>query len=128
MLRFLLPLALIAVIGCGGDESGLIPVTGTVKYADGSNIAFENGTVIFTPTAAGKPANGAVDKDGSFAMTTTNPGDGVQAGQYKVVLQLWKSYRDQSLAIPAKYGEPATTPLEATVDDDHTHFEFVVEK
>jgi hypothetical protein len=36
--------------------------------------------------------------------------------------------RDQVLAVPDQYGDVATTPLEATVDADHTHFEFTVEK
>jgi hypothetical protein len=30
--------------------------------------------------------------------------------------------------VPQKYGDASTTPLEATVDADHTHFDFVVEK
>jgi hypothetical protein len=61
-------------------------------------------------------------------MMTEKPGDGVKPGNYKVVLQLWKNYRAGTLAVPEEYGKPETTPLEATVDEDHTHFDFVVEK
>jgi hypothetical protein len=115
------------VAGCGaGDE--LVQVTGTVKNADGSVIQHESGQVLFQPTEAGQPASGGVEPDGSFTMMTEKPGDGVKPGHYKVVLQIWKSYRDHTLAVPNQYGDAGTTPLEATVDDDHTHFDFVVEK
>jgi hypothetical protein len=45
-----------------------------------------------------------------------------------VILEIWKRYRDQESVVPEKFGAAATTPLEATVDADHTHFEFTVEK
>jgi hypothetical protein len=118
---------LILAIGCGGGEE-LIPVTGTVKNADGSALRFESGLVVFMPEAGGRSANGSVEKDGSFSMTTVEPGDGVKPGKYKVVLQIWKSYRDQTLAVPEKYGDAATTPLEVTVDADQDEFDFEVEK
>jgi hypothetical protein len=121
-------LTLAAIAGCRGGEGELIPVTGTVKYADGSAIKFENGAVLFQPESPGDHANGAVEPDGSFTMMTKKPGDGVKPGKYKVVLQLWKSYRDQTLAVPEKYGDAATTPLEVTVDADHDEFDFEVEK
>ncbi|MBA4105556.1 MAG: hypothetical protein C0485_07335 [Pirellula sp.] len=114
-------------IGCGGADA-LVPVSGTVKNADGAPLVFESGTIIFQPTAAGRAANGAVDKSGAFEMTTATPGDGVQPGTYKVVLQLWKNYRDQVLAVPKTYGDVSTTPLEVTVDVDHDHFDLSIEK
>ena len=116
-------------VGCGRAGDGdLLPVAGTVKNADGSVIACESGTVNFQPTAGGKSASGALDKDGSFTLTTATPGDGVKPGSYKVTVQAWADYRAQKLAVPAKYGDASMTPLEATVDADHTHFDFVVEK
>jgi hypothetical protein len=113
-------------VGCGGGDDS-IAVTGTVKMADGSPIKCENGMVIFQPAGSGQAASGSVDQDGSFTMMTKVQGDGVKPGQYKVVLQLWKSYRAGTLAVPKKYGDAATTPLEATVDADHAHFDFKVE-
>jgi hypothetical protein len=59
---------------------------------------------------------------------TTKPGDGVRPGNYKVVIQAWENYRENKLAVPENYGDAIKTPLEATVDSDHSHFEFVVEK
>jgi hypothetical protein len=121
-------LALVASLGCGGSSDELIPVSGTVKFADGSPASFESGRVVFEPVAGGPSASGSVEQDGTFAMMTATPGDGVKPGQYKVVVQLWTNYRDQKLAVPDKYGDASTTPLEATVDEDHTHFDLTVEK
>jgi hypothetical protein len=121
-------LAAILALGCGGSDSELLPVTGTVKKADGSAVAADQGgKVLFMPDGSGTAATGDVNEDGSFTMMTQTPGDGVHPGSYKVVLQLWKDYRAGTLAIPEKYGDAATTPLTATVDPDNTHFDFVVE-
>jgi ABC-type oligopeptide transport system substrate-binding subunit len=66
--------------------------------------------------------------DGTFTMMTRQPGDGVAPGTYKVLVQLLESYRSGKNAMPERYSDPATTPLEATVDSDHTEFEFTLEK
>jgi hypothetical protein len=131
MARWLLVIAAALAAGCGGGD-GALQVTGVVTNADGTPIQGEGGMVLFQPvttgeSASGKHATGGVQPDGTFTMMTRTPGDGMQPGQYKVVLQLWKNYSKQVLAVPKKYGDPATTPLEATVDGDHTHFEFKVE-
>jgi hypothetical protein len=120
------PLAVVLVIGCGGDET--LPVTGTIKDKDGTVVAAQQGgKVLFMPIEAGKAATGSVEADGTFTMMTESPGDGMQPGKYKVVLQLWKDYRAGTLAVPDTYGDAATTPLEATVDADNNHFDFVIE-
>lgn len=125
----LLPLAAVLVIGCGGGGDEMLPVTGTVKNADGSVVTAEDGgQVLFNPNGSGAPATGSIAKDGSFTMMTQTPGDGMKPGKYKVVLQLWKDYRAGTLAVPDKYGDAAMTPLEATVDADNNHFDFVIEK
>jgi hypothetical protein len=126
MSRWLLMIAAALMAGCGGGDEA-IQVTGVVLNADGSPIACESGTVLFQPAASGQNATGSVAADGTFTMMTKVQGDGVKPGQYKVVLQLWKNYREGALAVPKKYGDVTTTPLEATVDEDHTHFEFKVE-
>jgi hypothetical protein len=129
-LKFVLcvaALAAVLIIGC--DDSGEpLQVTGTLKSADGAAITGEpGGKVLFMPNGSGKAAAGAVEPDGAFTMFTEKPGDGMEPGNYKVVLQIWKDYRAGTLAVPQKYGGASTTPLEATVDADHTHFDFVVE-
>jgi hypothetical protein len=116
-------------IGCGGSDREMLQVAGAVKNADGSAIAAEQGgKILFVPDGSGAAAAGAVEQDGSFTMMTNEPGDGVQPGTYKVVLQVWKDYRAGTLAVPQKYGDAATTPLTATVSPEQTHFDFVVER
>lgn len=117
----------LVALGCGGTDT-LTSVTGTIKGSDGALIAHESGTITFYPVGPEKPASGTVDQSGAFTMMTKSPNDGVQPGKYKVVVQLWKSYRDLVPAIPAAYGEASTTPLEVTVDADHNHFDFSIEK
>ena len=65
--------------GCGSTSS----VSGTVTL-DGKPLA--DATVQFVPDGAGKDATGQTDKNGYFSMSTFNPGDGVVAGKYKVVI------------------------------------------
>lgn len=126
MLRWMAVLSLSALsCGCGGSE-GRLAVGGTVKLADGSVPKGETAQIWFEPVAEGRAASGAIESDGSFTMMTQSPGDGVAPGQYKVVLKVWKDYRRQIPAVPKNYTDASTTPLEATVDDDNVHFEFVV--
>jgi hypothetical protein len=126
-LRSMCVLATLLLVGCGGDAK-MLPVSGTVKYADGSIPKGETARVVFQPSDDGRPATGTIGDDGAFEMMTETPGDGALPGNYKVVLEIWKSYRDQESVVPEEYGDAATTPLEATVDADHTHFEFTVER
>jgi hypothetical protein len=120
--------AIAALCGCQADPDALIPVSGSVKYSDGSVPSGESAVIWFEPVAGGNPASGNLDSDGSFELTTSSPGDGVRAGTYKVVLKILRDYRAQISAVPENYGDAATTPLEATVDADHTQFEFTVDK
>jgi hypothetical protein len=116
-------------LGCEDSKGNLLTVTGTVRFADGSPIvADQGGMILFMPDGGGKTPTGEVQADGAFTMMTEKPGDGVKPGKYKVVLQLWQDYRAGKLAVPAKYGDHTQTPLEVTVDADHTHFDLKVEK
>jgi len=126
MFRWIAVLSLSALCcGCGGSD-GRLAVGGTVKHADGSIPKGETAQIWFEPVAEGRAASGAIENDGSFTMMTQSPGDGVAPGHYKVVLKVWKDYRRQIPAVPQRYTDASTTPLEATVDDDNVKFDFVV--
>jgi hypothetical protein len=113
-------------VGCGNSGDGLLAVDGTVKNADGTPVTGEIALVVFHSTD-GKSASAAIQPDGSFEAMTKTPGDGMRPGDYKVVLNVLKDYRMHVLGVPKVYSEASTTPLSATVDADHTHFDFVVE-
>lgn len=134
MIRQLLITA-VAAIGaifvCGCNNSGLISVSGTVQYPDGTPVTGEAATVIFQPENGNSPAksaSGEIAEDGSFALVTAATGDGAYPGTYKVVLKVWADYRTQKLAIPSTYSEARTTPLDAIVDKSNRKFDFIVEK
>jgi hypothetical protein len=128
MSKILLILSfLCAAVGCADSDESL-QVTGTVKLADGSPVTGESGTVAFHPAGEGQAASGAIQPDGSFEAMTKRPGDGMQPGDYKVTLHVFKNYREQTLAVPERYADETATPLTATVDADNTHFDFIVER
>jgi hypothetical protein len=122
-------LALGLVAGCGGAAGEFVQVSGTVKYADGTPVTGQTAKAVFLPKSPeGRAASGTIEPDGSFKAMTEKPGDGMKPGAYTVVLDVFKDYRAGIRAVPKKYGDASTTPLEATVDADHTSFDFVVEK
>ena len=124
---------LVLLAGCSGKDSPTLRVTGTVKYADGEAVQGEMANIVFQPDqAAGqvpaKSATGVIEPDGSFELMTQSPGDGAYPGGYKVVLQVWENYREQTPGVPSQYTSAATTPLQATVSADSRTFDFVVER
>lgn len=82
-------LVLVAVVGCG-SESGRVPIhptKGTVTAADG---APAEGALVFlhpvTPNGGPNRPNGRVAADGSFTVTSYEPGDGAPAGDYDMTI------------------------------------------
>lgn len=74
--------ALAAGAGCGRPRP--VPVKGTVTL-DGKPLS--GATVAFSPLdPAGHAATGATADDGSFRLTTYEPGDGALPGEYKVIV------------------------------------------
>jgi hypothetical protein len=134
-LTFLVcPFATMLVGGCAGADAPR-PVSGTVKFSDGTVPQGEIAMIRFDPVSEPKagrqqqPASAPIQPDGSFALTTTQQGDGAVPGQYKVVLAVFKKHESPESPVPKKYHRPDTTPLEATVEagGDNT-FDFVVER
>ncbi len=78
--------------GCGGGSglklekvSGMVTLEGT---------PLTKGSVQFTPDSGkgtrGPMVLGEIGPDGKFVLTTTKPGDGAQAGFYKVSINCWE--------------------------------------
>ncbi|MBY0457505.1 MAG: carboxypeptidase-like regulatory domain-containing protein, partial [Gemmataceae bacterium] len=75
-----LALAALTATGCG---TTLQPAGGQV-LVDG--VPVKEGTVMFYPTAKGRPATARIGEDGSFVLSYEKPGDGLPPGEYKVVI------------------------------------------
>ena len=64
---------------------------------------------------AGQPAVGPIKPDGSYELTTDNPGDGAIIGEHKVAVVSVDNSAAKKSVIPEKYSTPNTTPLTKTV-------------
>lgn len=117
-----LGLFVLCIAGCGGD-SNLTKVSGTVTM-DGEPVG--PGTVAFAPVdPTGVLASGNVDEEGKFVMSTSNPGDGVRPGEYRVSITIVKepAHGDArgniipaTYLTPERYMNPATSGFTATVE------------
>ncbi len=130
-----------ALIGCSSEITyDVVPVSGTVKFADGSVPTGEIATISFHPDAAGLPdgtfkaqpsATGDLQKDGSFQLTTFGQ-PGAVVGHHKVVITIIAKYpgdpATSPLVISPKYSSAENTTLEAEVTADTSFFELTVEK
>jgi hypothetical protein len=82
-------LSLLAVVlagGCGrSGKPHTVAVKGTVSY---KGKPLTTGKVIFAPVdpQKGRPGEGWIGGDGSFAISTFDPGDGVVPGDYIVMI------------------------------------------
>jgi hypothetical protein len=124
-------LVVITLMGCGkGPE--YVPVTGTVKYSDGTVPKGDAPAITFQPVEAGpgkKGASGTIAEGGTFSLQTVKPGDGAQPGDYKVTVHVMQGYPRGKQMVAAIYTKPDTTPLSATVKPSgENHFDFTVER
>jgi len=79
--KFVAAVLVACVTGCGG---AMQPVRGKVTLPDGKPAA--NSQVVFEGPIGGKviSARGDVQADGSFELSTVQPGDGAPVGKYRV--------------------------------------------
>jgi hypothetical protein len=131
---------LLLLAGCGGgNQLELIPVRGTVTY---NGKPLSRGVVNYVPTkaGAGRSANGPIQADGTFVMTTQKRDDGVARGTYNIVIysdeeapirtrEEIESQRGPTakpkLLIPEKYVSLETSGLSDVVDDNHSGFKKI---
>jgi hypothetical protein len=119
------------LLGCGDAGPKVYPVTGTVKYEDGSVPVGEIVEVHFQPSGskpATNPATGAIQPDGSFRLSTFGPEDGALPGEYKVTFNILKAYIGAESLVAPEYADVARTPVTAQVKPGRNTFDFVVKK
>lgn len=123
--RVWLALALAAIAGGCGDQEKTHTVRGKVTLKDGSPLT--KGVVVFESDEY--EAFGDIQEDGSYELTSYEPGDGIPKGTYRVRLEVrgdGSAIEEESpdaptrLPVPEKYESGATSGLECVVDGDRT--------
>jgi hypothetical protein len=149
ILSALLVAAVASVSGCGrSDAVAVYKVTGTIKL-NGEPMK-GGGAIAFMPPdgMAGKAAGGEIKPDGTYTVTTYEPGDGSMAGEFRVVITQTTVEEPESgidgsgerikkpiqlvtppFHIPAIYGDLMKSPLTAKVEaKDANQIDFDLKK
>ncbi len=114
---------LLTVLGCGPNHPKTYPVQGRVFFDDGRNV--EQGSVEFRLDSESDSqrtvARGKINPDGSFSLSTFEPGDGALPGKYKVIVQQmviaegFKKGHQHGPRVPSRYAEYGNSGLTAEV-------------
>ncbi|MEO2047555.1 MAG: hypothetical protein ABGX16_13395 [Pirellulales bacterium] len=122
---------LAAFVGCG-KANPYLPVTGVVKFDDGTVPKGDISSITFQPTSGGldsKGAQGTIEADGSFQLHSERPGDGAKPGSYAVTVHIMVGYPKGKSVVPLRYTDPRKTPFSAEVTaDGENQFSFTIEK
>jgi hypothetical protein len=111
---------------CSGCGNGFVPVGGKVTFEDGSPLT-KGGISFSTQTYM---ADGVIQPDGSYVLTSLKPGDGLPPGNYKVIIgaaDVDEKERTVYLVDPI-FSDVTKTPLTAEVTPNQKTFDFKVTK
>lgn len=125
---------LFLLTGCGSSNPATYPVNGKVSY---NGKAVKNGIIMFVPDGEGNAANGNLEADGSYKLTTFAANDGARPGKYKVSIQVFpgegeggglpgQEFAGMKPPIPPKYGQPTTSGLTAEVKEGENPLDFAL--
>lgn len=126
----LVSLLVLVLFGAGCNQGPRLAKVSGVVLLDGKPI--EGASVLFTPEAGGRPADGVTDKEGKFTLQTFEPGDGALVGKHKVAVVGMRMTGIQATAdglsgevdtskvrevwfVPKKYSTPETSGIEVEV-------------
>ncbi|MFN3190559.1 MAG: hypothetical protein ACE361_08550 [Aureliella sp.] len=122
---------LLALAGCSG-KLRTYPVEGKVQFEGGRPVVV--GIVELQSIEHKINARGDINRDGTFTLTTFEPGDGAVAGKHKcVVLQMvvaenLKRHRHSNIGVvDRRYASYATSGLEIEISPDGPNNELVIE-
>ncbi len=112
-------IVLLAGSGCGSQSNQAVfsgktlPVKGIVTY---KGKPLTRGTVRFEPDA-GREAQGKIGPDGTFTLTTFQPGDGAQPGIHRVAV-----FTSRKREIPSRYSNFSLSGIEMEVLADRAEY------
>ena len=109
--------------GCGSDNSAIniamkpVPVKGTVTL---KGKPLTQGTIRFEPDSGGREAQGDIQPDGSFVLTTFDAKDGAVEGEHRVaVMGAGGGKKDP---VPLKYHNYSSSGIVVEVSADKTDY------
>lgn len=119
--------------GCGVDEAPrpeTVPVKGKVMFR---GEPLTKGRISFYPNE-GQPAVGAIQPDGTFALSTFEDGDGAVPGHHRVLVSATDGdpslipgspgYKEPKSLVPKRYMSMTDSGLEADVSRERREFTF----
>lgn len=124
-------------LAAGCNRSGVYPVEGQVNWKDGSPAKELSGSLIFFNLAdKDTSAQGRIQADGSFRVTTNKPDDGALVGEHVVtIIEVGRQSvggAESGALVPAKvdtkYMTPGTSDLRATVKPQTNKITLTVER
>jgi hypothetical protein len=126
MLKHYFLFVLLLCFAVSGCSNGFVPVHGKVTFEDGSPLT-QGGIAFSTATFM---ADGKIQPDGTFTLTSLKQGDGLPVGNYTVTIsasEVDAKERTTYLVDPV-FGDVTTTPLTAEVSANQKIFDFKVSK
>lgn len=127
-------IAVIPMIGC--DSSGNSTVTGTITTTDGQVVS--GGRITFTSVSPPISASSRIAPDGSYELSSVEPGDGAPAGNYQVAIvskistaggdnRSGRSVATSKSLVHEKYADVQTSELTAEIKPGSNTIDFQVE-
>lgn len=112
--------AALAFAGCSSEtQVPVFPVSGKVSFQGKPPVGAQ---VILHSAGAGAVDGvvpvGTVQQDGSFTITSYEPGDGAPEGQYVALIRWFRLSKDGTPGpnvLPAKYASATATPVKVSV-------------
>jgi hypothetical protein len=111
----------VALSGCSEQRVPVYPVSGKITYKGQPPV----GASVVLHSLSGSDAKdvvpaGTVKDDGSFTVTSYDPGDGAPQGDYVATIE-WYRYQSElggagPNVIPSKYVSAKTSPVKLSVD------------
>jgi len=130
---------LLGAVGCNRGPH-TVPVSGRVTYEGepvGANPkAMFPASISFLPTQSGegaplRPASCVIDSEGKYELSSFSANDGVQPGEYNVVIvsilsgpTLLEPNKPEVWEIPQRYGRPGDSGLKVTIPDQRARLTF----
>lgn len=114
-------LAVVCLLSCWGCGSSAetrvlaptVPVKGKVTY---QGKPLTKGVISFEPKTNGRTAEGEIQPDGSFELSTFKKGDGATVDTHRI------SVTNTGLKLPKKYNDPSSSKVEVQVTEGKTDY------